>query len=149
MGRRGEGWFLVQLVIFAAVLWVPDIWSVDFPGWVQVIGGLILLDGAVLGTAALICLGRNLTPFPKPRENATFIQSCTYGLVRHPIYTAIIVATLGFSLVRESLTGLILTVIMFVFFDLKSRKEETWLVEKFPEYVNYRKRVARLIPWVY
>ncbi len=149
MGKRGEGWFLIQLVIFAAVFWSPRVWQVAFPKWLEYLGGLFFIGGGFLGTAGLICLGRNLTPFPKPREDSNLVQNCAYGIVRHPIYTALILATFGFSLWREHLPGLILTLILFVFFDLKSRKEEAWLREKFPEYAAYSKRVRKLIPWLY
>jgi protein-S-isoprenylcysteine O-methyltransferase Ste14 len=40
-------------------------------------------------------------------------------------------------------------VIIVIFFDIKSRKEEQWLVERFSAYVNYQGRVRKLIPWVY
>jgi protein-S-isoprenylcysteine O-methyltransferase Ste14 len=36
-----------------------------------------------------------------------------------------------------------------VFFDAKSRIEEVWLTEKFPDYTNYSTSVKKLIPWVY
>jgi len=38
---------------------------------------------------------------------------------------------------------------LLVFFDLKARKEEIWLMEKFPDYENYRISVKKLIPWIY
>ena len=38
---------------------------------------------------------------------------------------------------------------LFVFFDVKSRYEERLLLEKFPEYAAYRKRVRKLVPFVY
>jgi len=36
-----------------------------------------------------------------------------------------------------------------MFFDVKAKKEETWLIEKFPDYANYRNSVKKLIPWIY
>ena len=38
---------------------------------------------------------------------------------------------------------------LFVLLDVKSRREERWLVEKFPEYPAYQRRVRKLIPFVY
>jgi len=40
-------------------------------------------------------------------------------------------------------------VALFIFFDLKSRREERWLREAYPEYGDYQKRVKKLVPWVY
>jgi protein-S-isoprenylcysteine O-methyltransferase Ste14 len=38
---------------------------------------------------------------------------------------------------------------LFLFLDLKSRREERWLCAKFPDYPAYQRRVRRLIPFVY
>ena len=39
--------------------------------------------------------------------------------------------------------------VLFVFFDVKARREEAWLVAAFPGYAAYRRRVRKLIPLVY
>lgn len=39
--------------------------------------------------------------------------------------------------------------ILFAFFDLKSRREEHWLSAKYPDYEAYRRRTCKLIPFVY
>ena len=36
-----------------------------------------------------------------------------------------------------------------MFFDIKSRREEVWLAEHFPEYAAYQRRVRKLIPFIY
>jgi protein-S-isoprenylcysteine O-methyltransferase Ste14 len=38
---------------------------------------------------------------------------------------------------------------LFVFIDLKARREERWLAEKFPEYAEYRRRVHKFVPFIY
>jgi protein-S-isoprenylcysteine O-methyltransferase Ste14 len=38
---------------------------------------------------------------------------------------------------------------LLVFFDLKSRREELWLVDQFDGYAAYRRRTRRLLPWIY
>jgi protein-S-isoprenylcysteine O-methyltransferase Ste14 len=40
-------------------------------------------------------------------------------------------------------------IILLVFFDIKSRREERWLSEKFSGYAAYQKRVRKLIPLLY
>jgi protein-S-isoprenylcysteine O-methyltransferase Ste14 len=39
--------------------------------------------------------------------------------------------------------------LVFLFFEVKTRREEQWLSEKYPEYAVYRKRVKRLIPFIH
>ena len=39
--------------------------------------------------------------------------------------------------------------LLLLFFDLKSRREEQWLRERYPGYDSYQRRVRKLIPWLY
>jgi len=69
--------------------------------------------------------------------------------VRHPIYSGIIIGAFGWSLLRGSIIALVLSVALLVFFHLKSRREERWLVERYPEYADYQKRVKKIIPFIW
>jgi protein-S-isoprenylcysteine O-methyltransferase Ste14 len=149
MGKRGEGWFALQMVLFAVILLAPRVPPVPFPAWLQGLGLLVLAIGGVFGTWGMLVLGRNLTPFPRPIADGTLITSGPYAYVRHPIYAGLILGTLGWALFRANLLGVALAAALFVFFDLKSRREEQWLAEAYGAYVEYQKRVRKLIPWVY
>jgi protein-S-isoprenylcysteine O-methyltransferase Ste14 len=72
-----------------------------------------------------------------------------YGVVRHPIYAGIILAAVGWGLVTASPAALAVAAGIGVFFDLKSRREEAWLVEAYPAYDEYRRRVRKLLPFIY
>jgi protein-S-isoprenylcysteine O-methyltransferase Ste14 len=149
VGKRGEGWVILQLVLFAIILLVPRIPDVILPVWLRGIGALFLLAGGISGTWGVVALGRNLTAVPMPIENGQLVTAGPYAFVRHPIYTGIILGTLGWALLRSNLLGVALALAAFVFFDLKSRQEERWLAEAYPGYPEYQRRVRKLIPWVY
>ena len=149
MGKRGEGWFVVQLLLFAIILLAPPVPPMTFPLWLRILGLGILVIGGVFGTGGVLALGSNLTAFPKPIVGGTLVTTGVYSYVRHPIYTGLILGTLGLGLFRASLLGIGLAVVLFIFFDLKARREEKWLVEAYPAYEAYRKRAKKLIPWVY
>jgi protein-S-isoprenylcysteine O-methyltransferase Ste14 len=149
MGKRGEGWFLLQMVLFAVIFFAPQQTCFACPPWLRWLGLAILATGALLGTWGMVTLGRNLTPFPKPIEGGDLVTHGAYRLVRHPIYAGLILGTLGWSLFRTSLVGLALAVLLFIFFDLKSRREEQWLREAYADYAAYQKRVKKLVPWLY
>lgn len=149
MGKRGEGWFLLQLILFAIIFFTPAIAPFRFPVELRVAGGVILFIGGVLGTAGLFSLGSNLSPFPKPIENGRLVTSGAYRLVRHPIYAGLILGTLGWGLLMATLLGVAFAIVLFIFFDLKSRREEVWLMQKYPDYVEYQQRVRKLIPGIY
>jgi protein-S-isoprenylcysteine O-methyltransferase Ste14 len=60
-----------------------------------------------------------------------------------------VIAALGWSLALVSFLALPFVLALAVFLDLKSRREEVWLRERFPGYDAYAAGTRRLIPWVY
>jgi protein-S-isoprenylcysteine O-methyltransferase Ste14 len=69
--------------------------------------------------------------------------------MRHPLYTAVIWAAMGWSLIWQSWPALATSLALAAFFDAKARHEERWLRQKFPDYADYERRVRRFIPWIY
>ncbi len=148
IGKRGEGWVVVQFLLLAVIAVAPRA-SVAWPAWTRFLGVALLGTGGALGGASALKLGRNLTPLPAPVAGGELVTAGAYGMVRHPIYLALLLLSCGWSLWRSSGAGLLLTVLLFAFLDVKSRREEQWLAERFSGYVAYRGRVRRLIPWLY
>jgi protein-S-isoprenylcysteine O-methyltransferase Ste14 len=149
MGKRGEGWFALQLVLFGVILLAPPLSPVPFPSWLQALGVALIAASGVLGTWGMIALGSSLSPFPKPVAGGKLVSAGPYALVRHPIYSGLIMGTLGLGLLRGSLLGIVLAVVLFLFFDRKSHQEEIWLSESYPGYPAYQQRVRKLIPFIY
>jgi protein-S-isoprenylcysteine O-methyltransferase Ste14 len=154
-GKRGEWYVVIQAALLALVLFGPRTLE-GFPAWpaaarlpALLSGGVLLLAGALLAGAGAASLGRNLTPLPHPRDDARLVETGAYRLVRHPIYGGIILMSYGWGLCVRGWLCLVYATLVFVFLDLKSRREERWLEEKFPGYDRYRKRVRKLIPFVY
>ena len=152
LGRRGEGWFLLQLVLFGAIA-VSGAAGPAWGGWPAAVGiasgGVLIGCGAILSLRGLLDLRENLTPFPRPLEGARLVESGAYRLVRHPIYGGLVLGALGWGLVRASPLTLAGALVLAAFFDLKSRREESWLSESYPDYPAYRSRTHRLLPWIY
>jgi protein-S-isoprenylcysteine O-methyltransferase Ste14 len=109
----------------------------------------IFILGTVIALIAAMNLGKNLTLLPKPKDNAELVQAGLYRWVRHPIYFGVIVLALGWGLTQQTLLVWIYVLVLMIFFDIKSRKEEQWLCERFPEYPKYQGRVRKLVPWIY
>ena len=147
---RGAGWVIVQVILFVLIALAPQVFLFWTATWISVFFGLLtLILGLVLLFASILNLGKNLTPFPRPLPDSQLVTTGVYSLVRHPMYFSVILLCLGFSLLTTNPIRLGLTGILFVFFDAKSRHEETWLKQKFPDYINYQKRVKKLVPWLY
>ncbi|MCS6909508.1 MAG: isoprenylcysteine carboxylmethyltransferase family protein [Anaerolineales bacterium] len=154
-GTRGEWYVVVQVGLFLLVGLGPrelpgvSSWG---PPWslVTLIVGLVLGGlGGLLGLAGLLYLGANLTPLPHPKDDATLVETGAYALVRHPIYSGLSLAAFGWALVVASPLTLLYALMLFIFFDLKSRREERQLLRKFERYAEYQKRVRKLIPFIY
>ncbi len=154
-GTKGEWYVVIQFILFGLVAFAPPSlpsWPVwDMP-WLTIsriagvtlggIGGLIALGG-------LLSLGSNLTAVPHPKEDARMVEHGAYRWVRHPIYSGLIFGAFGLALLRGGWLGLLYALGLFVFFDIKSRREEMWLCEKYAAYASYQQRVHKLIPFVY
>jgi protein-S-isoprenylcysteine O-methyltransferase Ste14 len=149
---RGEWWVVGQGVLIGAVLLAPLLGERGFR-WSatrSALGALVSLIGLAGVALGAIGLGeRNLTPFPRPRDEGALVEGGVFSVVRHPIYSGFSLAAFGWSLMWSSLAAFIAAVVLFAFFDFKARREEAWLVEKFPRYEAYRSRVRKLIPFVY
>jgi protein-S-isoprenylcysteine O-methyltransferase Ste14 len=150
LGRRGEGWLAIQIVLFWAVLatgLLGPAWAGTVRLATSAVGIALILGGLGLTARGIFDLGAARTPMPHPRPDAELVQTGVYRLVRHPIYGGLIVAAFGWGLLTASLVTVALAAVLLLFFELKSRREEAWLVERFPDYAAYRARTRRFIPW--
>jgi protein-S-isoprenylcysteine O-methyltransferase Ste14 len=148
--QRGGWWVVGQFLLLLAIA------GMDLTGHAAVkplpifLGGLVLIVAATFcSLAGLLALGRNLTPFPKPSAKTELVQHGIYALIRHPLYTSVFCAAVGWSLVWQSWPALAVSFVLAIFFDTKARHEERWLRQQFPEYADYERRVRRFIPWIY
>lgn len=115
-------------------------------GWLA--GVPLLALGAAVGIAGAFALRSNRTPFPKPQAGSQLVRHGIYAKIRHPLYTSLILLSLGWACVWQSGPGLLFTVGFAVFLRAKAAREERWLREHFPEYAAYERRVPRFCPGI-
>ncbi len=95
---------------------------------------------------ALLQLNRSLSPFPSPKENGNLITNGIFGIVRHPIYTGIILGTFSYGIHQGSTWKLIIASLLFVLFFFKARYEEQLLKNHYPGYEDYMERTGKFFP---
>jgi protein-S-isoprenylcysteine O-methyltransferase Ste14 len=153
LGRRGEGWVAIQLVLFATIALAGVLTGGAWSGAIRLVsvvaGTALVLAGGALAMQAVRDLGAGLTPFPRPRPGSQLVSTGAYRFVRHPIYGGLVIASFGWSLICASIPALLLSLVLLAFFDLKSRREEAWLVAHDPLYQARLQGRRRLIPWLY
>jgi protein-S-isoprenylcysteine O-methyltransferase Ste14 len=155
LGRRGAGWVAAQIVLVTAIF-LSALVGLGWPSWLEppayAIGGVLVAAGVGMLAAGGGALARvsAVTPFPAPRTGSGLQTSGIYQIVRHPMYGGGILIALGWSMIFATLMGLILTIVLAVFADLKARREELWLEQTFAEYTAYRQHTrSTLIPFVW
>ena len=152
LGPRGEGWVAIQLVLFGLLAiagTAGPAWGDPWLAAGRLAGAILIGAGVVVAALGLVGLRENLTAVPRPVATGRLVESGIYGRVRHPIYTGIIAAAAGWGLLTASPPALLGAFVLLLFFDLKARREEAWLLAAYPAYAAYRRRVRKLIPFVY
>jgi len=93
-------------------------------------------------------LGRNWSGTVTIKEDHELITTGPYGIVRHPIYTGLLLAFIGSAIAIGEWRGLVGVVLAFLSFLLKLRIEERWMRERFGDaYRAYCRRVPALVPF--
>jgi protein-S-isoprenylcysteine O-methyltransferase Ste14 len=132
---------LIQFTLLGA--WLPGGSVFEdslLPGAVQGLGLFIILWG-ILSFRLM-----NLRVFPEPAMSVKLNTHGIYGIIRHPMYTGIMLYTWAGSFQQPSFRPLI-SLGLTVLFMLKSRHEEFLLTNKFPEYAEYKRKTGRFIPF--
>jgi protein-S-isoprenylcysteine O-methyltransferase Ste14 len=77
------------------------------------------------------------------------VERGPYALVRHPIYTGILLATLATAAVKGTVLGFLGAALIIAGLVLKARLEEHWLRQELGEeaYGAYSRRVPMLVPF--
>jgi protein-S-isoprenylcysteine O-methyltransferase Ste14 len=112
-------------------------------------GLAVTVLGAVFAIWSRVTLGRNWGSVPQVKEQHELVVKGPYRIVRHPIYTGLILAVAGTGLAQDKGIWLFMVVLIFASYWLKIRVEERLMMEIFPEeYPEYRRRVKALIPGI-
>lgn len=151
-GTRGEWYFVAQISAMLLVFFGPrHLGQPPLPGGrlMTIAGGGLMAAGAWLLGISLLSLGVNFGPLPHPMPEGTLVEKGPYRFVRHPMYAGLVLIACGWALVVRGRVTLLWAAVLFLVLDAKSRREERWLQERLPGYVDYRRRVRRFIPFVY
>ena len=118
------------------------------PAW-QALAVVLVALGLGFSAAARVWLGRNWSGTVTVKHGHELIRSGPYALVRHPIYTGMLLALIGSALMVGKWRALIGLALMLLSFLRKLRIEERFMAQEFGEdYARYREQVAMLVPFL-
>lgn len=150
-------YYWLPLIVASLLLgpgeWFGHTWlRTNFVEHNNLVGGtglLIAFVGAALACRARFLLGKNWSLAVQQKENHEFIRRGPYAVVRHPIYTGLLLLFAGNGLIVGDNRAIVAVVLVFVSFWLKLKKEEKWMEDTFgDDYREYKKRTAALFPFL-
>jgi protein-S-isoprenylcysteine O-methyltransferase Ste14 len=146
---------IAPLLLAGALLWSPaqlDALRLRFvplsalSGWT---GVAIVAAGFAFTIWARVHLGANWSGIVTVKRDHTLVTSGPYAIVRHPIYTGLLLAFAGTALALGELRGVLAVALAAASLWRKLRLEERWMTEQFGDaYQRYRCRVRALVPFL-
>ncbi len=110
----------------------------------------VAVSGLLLGITSIVSMRPdNLRILPEPKPNARFVTTGPYRVVRHPMYTSVLLFTFAFIGTDRRVLLSVLWIILAVVLIKKLSIEERLLTERFPEYDPYRRRTWKLFPFIF
>jgi len=117
-----------------------------WPFWT---GAAITVAGLLFCVAARQHLGNNWSQAVTVKKDHELITSGPYALVRHPIYTGMLLGLAGTAVAVAEWRGLVAVALAFIALWSKLTLEEKWMREHFgSSYEEYSRRVAALVPHI-
>jgi protein-S-isoprenylcysteine O-methyltransferase Ste14 len=140
--------------IGALILFVPAhgyegrlrLWHVGWTGaWVC---AALVGVGVAIAWWARLYLGRLWSARITRKADHQVVDSGPYALVRHPIYSGLLLSLLATTAAKGTILGIVGFIVLSTGIWLKARLEERWLsAELGADYESYRRRVPMLLPF--
>ncbi len=116
----------------------------------QPVLALLAVAGLLLGVWGVLAMGiGRVHVLPHPRPDAQLVARGPYRLIRHPMYSGLLVFGLALVLAAPLWWRWLIWLALLIDLVLKLRYEEGLLAARFPAYAAYQQRTWRLVPWVY
>jgi protein-S-isoprenylcysteine O-methyltransferase Ste14 len=142
-GDRGGRWVLAQFALMALALvaaTIPPGWPEAAEAPLAALGAVVGLLGVLLAAWAWRSLDRAATPYPVPRPSGRLVESGPYAFVRHPTYAGGLLFFAGLALATSPVVVGPLVALALLWRN-KAAFEEELLLERYPDYAAYRRRV--------
>ncbi len=113
---------------------------------VQALGIMVIIGALLLNWQARLHLRQFYAEWPEVQPRHQVVDSGPYAHIRHPLFTAYILMTIGLLLINPALSTLLLVIYVSLEFTLAARREERLLATELPGYADYIVRTPRFFP---
>jgi len=144
--RKDFTYVAIQFILLACYFLVFNERAGGTPLWMQIISGILIVVGAVLVIWPILQLNKFISVFPTPVNGALLVTIGAFKYIRHPIYAGIILGGAGLALMMNNLLQLLIIIMLFVLFEVKSDYEEQQLAKVFKDYEEYKKHTYKFFP---
>jgi protein-S-isoprenylcysteine O-methyltransferase Ste14 len=114
---------------------------------VQLLSVVTTAVGLLFAVWARLYLGGNWSSAVTVKVGHELVRTGPYRWVRHPIYSGLVLATLGTAIANREVRGVIALVLAFIGFTIKSRVEERAMTSTFgAQYQDYSQSTGGILP---
>jgi protein-S-isoprenylcysteine O-methyltransferase Ste14 len=147
--RRARWGVLLQLVAYT-LLWQGRFWARPLPIWRTLACILLFVLAAALSWTSSSALGSHLRVDAGLGADHRLVRSGAYGLVRHPIYTSMLLVLCATAVVIATWQLFLTSIVLFIAgTEIRVCTEEKLLASRFGEdFQAYKRSVPAYIPFL-
>ena len=132
--------FIISLHFFQWEF-IPQKQIIQVSSFSYLLGFLIIIIACIILLVAINDLGRNLSPFPRPKNNSNLVTKGIYRYTRHPMYYSLVFISFGVFITKLSIYFLFLSTSLVLVIKFKIALEEKYLNNKYKNYLLYKNKV--------
>ncbi len=145
---RGYAYVALQFVLLGVLLTAPRLpepYGALTP-FVSLLGLVLMALASVVLLVSFVALGNSLTASPLPKQRGQLVTTGLYAYVRHPIYSGLLLLSLGVVLYAGLWPQLVVALMLFLLLRIKAQFEESLLRKTYPKYASYALKTPMFFP---
>ncbi|MFI5159412.1 MAG: methyltransferase family protein [Sphingobacteriales bacterium] len=149
---------LILWIVIVVAFTLGNFIGREYPVWyinnyeiVVYTGMAICILGFAIRWTAVIQLGKMFTVDVTITDNHNLKTNGLYKIVRHPSYLGLLMIIAGLAICLNSIAGFLMIVVpSFLAINHRIKVEEQVLIAEFGEqYIDYKKRISKIIPGIF
>jgi protein-S-isoprenylcysteine O-methyltransferase Ste14 len=143
--------WLAAFLLVSPPIWPDFLTARLFPGTlgIFILGAALVVVGLCFAIWARYHIGRNWSGVITVKQDHDLVRTGPYSIVRHPIYSGLLLAIVGSAIARGNSAAIIAVALVLFSFLRRVSVEERWMTETFgAAYDDYRASTPALIPFV-